>query len=142
SAGSSNGTGNDLDNLLIGNYGSKVLSGMGGADTMIGGAGNDSYYVDSTSDVVTENPDEGTDRVYAAADYTIGPNIEQLWLLEGAGSINGFGNNTDNYLSGNSGNNTLIGGDGRDQLAGAGGGDGRNGGAWGRSTSRDKHQDW
>src|SRR5262249_41381194 len=129
SAGSSNGTGNDLDNLLIGNYGSNVLNGMGGADTMIGGAGNDSYYVDSTSDVVTENPDEGTDRVYAAADYTIGPNIEQLWLLEGAGSISGFGNNTDNYLSGNSGNNTLIGGDGRDQLAGAGGGDRMIGGA-------------
>src|SRR5262249_54022769 len=124
-----NGTGNDLDNVLIGNSGSNVLNGMGGADTMIGGAGNDSYYVDSTSDVVTENPDEGTDRVYAAADYTIGPNIEQLWLLEGAGSISGLGNNPDNYLSGNSGNNTLIGGDGRDQLAGAGGGDRMIGGA-------------
>src|SRR5262249_10392932 len=128
-AGSINGTGNDPDNYLSGNSGSNQLNGMDDADTMIGGAGNDSYYVDSTSDVVTENPDEGTDRVYAAADYTIGPNIEQLWLLEGAGSISGFGNNTDNYLSGNSGNNTLIGGDGRDQLAGAGGGDRMIGGA-------------
>jgi VCBS repeat-containing protein len=141
------GTGNDLDNVLVGNSDGNHLNGMGGDDlldgkggddtmiggagddTMIGGAGNDSYYVDSTSDVVTENPDEGTDRVYASADYTIGPNIERLELLEGAGSINGTGNDLDNVLSGNSGANVLAGMGGNDTIGGGGGDDTMIGGA-------------
>ena len=127
--GNINGSGNNLNNVLAGNSGNNVLDGKGGDDTMIGGAGDDRYYVDSTGDLVTENPDEGFELVYASVDYTIGPNIEQLVLFEGAGNINGSGNNTDNYLQGNSGNNTLIGGDGRDSLAGAGGGDTMIGGA-------------
>src|SRR5262245_48573351 len=72
---------------------------VSGDATVIGGAGNDSYYVDSTSDVVIENPGEGNDTVYALVDYTIGPNIENLTLLERAGSINGTGNNPDNDQS-------------------------------------------
>ena len=32
-------------------------------DTLIGGAGNDTYVVDSTTDVITENAGEGTDTV-------------------------------------------------------------------------------
>jgi trimeric autotransporter adhesin len=123
-----NGTGNNLNNALVGNSRNNVLDGKGGDDTMIGGAGNDTYYVDSAGDLVTENSDGGFDRVYASVDYTIGPNIEGL-VLEGAGNINGFGNNTGCYLSGNSGNNTLIGGDGGDTFAGGGGDDTMIGGA-------------
>lgn len=36
---------------------------------MIGGAGNDTYVVDATGDVVTENADEGTDLVQSAVTY-------------------------------------------------------------------------
>jgi VCBS repeat-containing protein len=126
--GNINGSGNDLNNVLVGNSGHNVLDGKGGDDTMIGGAGNDRYYVDSTDDVVTENPDGGFEWVYASADYTLGANIEGL-VLEGAGNINGFGNNTGCYLSGNSGNNRLSGGDGGDELNGAGGDDTMIGGA-------------
>lgn len=36
-----NGTGNDLANLLVGNYGANRLKGLGGIDTLKGGAGND-----------------------------------------------------------------------------------------------------
>jgi Ca2+-binding RTX toxin-like protein len=35
------GTGNDLDNVIIGNASANVLSGLGGNDTIDGGAGND-----------------------------------------------------------------------------------------------------
>jgi Ca2+-binding RTX toxin-like protein len=146
--GNINGSGNDIDNKLVGNSGSNVLDGKGGDDTMIGGAGNDTYYVDSTGDLVIENAREGNDIVFASVDYTIGPNIERLTLVEGAGNINGRGNNDDyNTLVGNSGNNTLygmggynimyggagddtlIGGNGRDDLDGGAGDDTMIGGA-------------
>ena len=58
-----NGTGNSLDNIIIGNSGNNILSGNegndtldggAGADTMIGGASDDTYTVDNVNDVVTE----------------------------------------------------------------------------------------
>ena len=47
---------------------------------MVGGTGNDSYSVDSSGDVVTENPGEGADTVSASVTYTLGANIETLIL--------------------------------------------------------------
>ena len=55
------GTGNGLDNTILGGTGNDTLnggagddtlSGGAGADTMIGGTGNDTYIVDNTGDVV------------------------------------------------------------------------------------------
>lgn len=40
-----NGTGNSLDNMIIGNAGSNILNGILGSDTLVGGAGNDTYIV-------------------------------------------------------------------------------------------------
>ena len=57
-----NGTGNALDNILIGNSANNSLNGGAGADTMRGGAGDDAYTVDNAGDIVAENPDEGIDR--------------------------------------------------------------------------------
>ena len=96
--------------------------------TMAGGVGNDTYYVDNTSDVIKENADEGTDKVYASADYTLSDNIENL-TLTGTDSITGTGNDSDNYIIGNSGDNTLSGGAGNDTIDGAGGADSMIGGA-------------
>ena len=72
------------------------LDGGGGADTMVGGAGNDTYVVDNAGDVVTEARQRGgTDTVQASASYTLGANVENL-TLTGNGSINGTGNGYDN----------------------------------------------
>ena len=49
-----------------------VNDGGAGADTMIGGAGNDTYVVDNAGDVVTENANEGTDTGEASITYTLG----------------------------------------------------------------------
>jgi Ca2+-binding RTX toxin-like protein len=58
------GTGNALDNLIIGNTannnltggdGLDTLNGSTGNDTMIGGAGDDTYLTDSSLDVITES---------------------------------------------------------------------------------------
>src|SRR5262245_38460845 len=93
------------------------LHGEGGGDTMIGGAGDDLYDVDSASDLVTENLDEGHDGVFALLDYSLGPNIEYVQLT-GYGNLNAVGNDLNNSLRGNSGSNTLIGGLGDDTLDG------------------------
>ena len=38
------------------------LDGKAGADTMIGGAGNDTYVVDNAGDIVTEPPTKASTR--------------------------------------------------------------------------------
>ena len=67
---------------------------------MIGGAGNDTYVVDATTDVVTEAAGEGTDTVQSSVTYTLGANVENL-TLTGTGNINATGNTLDNTLTGN-----------------------------------------
>ena len=56
-----NGTGNSLDNIIIGNDGANVISGGVGNDTLYGGSGNDKYLfelndgVDSINDLSGDN---------------------------------------------------------------------------------------
>lgn len=89
---------------------------------MSGGLGDDSYYVDSSGDVVAEQGDEGNDTVYSTVDHTLGANLENLTLL-GATDIRGTGNDDNNIIIGNSGSNWLSGGLGNDTLTGGGGDD-------------------
>ena len=121
------GTGNDLANTITGNDGNNVLDGLTGADMMIGGLGNDSYYVDNAGDVITENAAEGTDAVFSSLTYTISTNLENL-TLTGASNIDGIGNDVDNVITGNAGNNSLSGGLGNDTLIGGKGNDTLDGG--------------
>ena len=77
-----NGTGNAIDNLIVGNSSDNILDGVTGADTMIGGQGNDIYYVDNAGDVVTELAGEGIDTVQSSISYQLGSNMENLLLLD------------------------------------------------------------
>ena len=89
---------------------------------MVGGAGNDTYVVDSTGDSVTEAAAGGTDTVESSITYTLGAEVENL-VLTGTNAINGSGNALNNSLTGNTAANRLDGGAGADAMAGGAGND-------------------
>jgi Ca2+-binding RTX toxin-like protein len=99
-----------------------VLDGGAGADVLAGGAGNDAYFVDNSSDQVLENPDEGNDTVYASIDYRLTANLDNV-ILQGSGDLQAYGNGLVNALYGNSGNDILNGEADADAMYGGGGND-------------------
>ncbi len=113
---------------------------------MDGGAGNDSYQVDTGDDLTFEGVGGGTDTVFAnvpvaGAGVYLYANVENLVLL-GTTSF-GVGNELANSLTGNSSGNFLLGGAGADVINGGAGNDALfgEGGAdrfvFGRSTGGD-----
>ena len=111
--------GNDM---LSGGAGDDLLIGHQGDDAMIGGIDNDSYYVDSLGDTVTELSGEGHDTVYSFIDMTLADNAEVLSLVIG-NAVFGTGNALGNLIVGNDYDNVLDGGGGADDLWGLGGND-------------------
>jgi Ca2+-binding RTX toxin-like protein len=112
-----NAMGNDLSNVLAGNTGNNVLDGGGGADAMAGGLGDDTYYVDTLFDVVTEAANAGQGKVVTSLSYVLGANVEDL-ALTGMGNVDAIGNALNNVLAGNAGKNVLDGSVGDDSMAG------------------------
>lgn len=157
--GATSGTGNESDNVIVGNDLANTLSGLAGDDTidggfglkgdvLKGGAGNDTYYLNNKLDKIVETSGAagGVDIALAKVDVmALGANVEYLKLLEvgqndddssvatyGIGnSLNNIisGNTGDNQLSGLVGNDTLIGGAGNDALIGGVGNDVLTGGS-------------
>lgn len=120
--------GDDGGDNLAGNDGNDRLDGGAGADIMTGGTGDDTYFVDNTSDTITELVGEGTDRIYAAVSYSLqGYDVETLSLTGTA--VQGDGNDADNAITGSGADNVLNGGIGVDRLKGMDGADTINGGA-------------
>ncbi|MGH6614979.1 beta strand repeat-containing protein [Sphingomonas sp.] len=122
-----NATGNALNNNMRGNVAANILDGGIGNDQMLGGAGDDIYYVDVAGDTVVEQIGDGNDTVLTARTYALGggQEIETLATANDAGTgfINLTGNEFANTLRGNAGGNRLDGWLGSDTLTGLGGAD-------------------
>ncbi|MEY4979155.1 MAG: hypothetical protein RLZZ352_1425 [Pseudomonadota bacterium] len=104
--------------MLTGNTGANRLEGLGGNDTLDGGAGgSDIYYVDSAGDVVIEtnaSVSGGVDMVYTAlATYALGAYVEH-GLISTAVAANLTGNTLNNWMNAGSGDNVIDGGAGGD----------------------------
>ncbi|MCX7084519.1 MAG: FG-GAP-like repeat-containing protein [Methylococcales bacterium] len=113
--------GNNLNNILDGSQAS-------GANILVGGTGNDTYYL-GAGDSVVELAAGGTDLVYSygSIDMTSWFNIENT-TLQGSTSESLTGNTLANVLTGNVGANLLIGATGNDTLNGVEGKDTLDGG--------------
>ena len=126
--------GGDGNDILDG--GSDNTSGTAGydrvVDRMIGGTGNDTYYLDNPADVVEEQANGGIDTISAIFDVTLAKDVENLvfrdfWYAEG--KYRGYGNASDNVMIGNNSDNQLRGLGGDDTLTGNDGDDVLDGGA-------------
>ena len=135
SKGNISGTGNALDNLIIGSTSQNVLSGGDGADTLIGGLGNDSFYGETNA-----APGDDADTVsYVGAKKAIvfslantlagqntgGAGTDRIYDVSAIENLTGSsfndtltGSATGNVLSGTDGNDTLLGLTGADVLVG------------------------
>lgn len=83
-------TGNSLDNTLFGNRFDNEFDGVTGADTMIGGLGNDTYTIDNVGDEVIEYAGEGIDTIRSKININqLADNVENVKLLDFTDAENG-----------------------------------------------------
>jgi len=109
-----NAIGNDLNNIIIGNSGVNILKGYGGDDT---------YYVDSRSDVVVEAADGGIDTVFSTVSFDARTTHVENLRAHGDAALNLIGNDLNNDIIGNDAANIIKGGGGDDRMEGRGGDD-------------------
>ncbi|WP_422040368.1 M10 family metallopeptidase C-terminal domain-containing protein [Roseibium sp.] len=91
------GTGNELDNILLGNSGANVLSGKAGADTMTGGGSTDTFaFADGDSGTAVDDRDlitdfvSGTDLLdLTAMDAEDGTSGNQAFRFLGTAALDG-----------------------------------------------------
>lgn len=98
------GTGNELNNRIIGTAGADILSGLGGNDLLQGGAGDDVLYGGDGDDDL--RGEDGADHLFG-----------------GAGADKLYGGAGNDRLEGGDGNDWLEGGGGADILVGGAGAD-------------------
>ncbi|ESQ73977.1 hypothetical protein [Asticcacaulis sp. AC402] len=103
---------------MIGNAGNNALNGGAAKDTLAGGLGDDSYWVDNTGDKVVEASGEGFDTIYASVTCTLTARYAEVLELTGSANLDATGNSVGNTLKGNSGGNTLNRLGGNDILTG------------------------
>lgn len=124
-AGEIDGTGNELDNFIIGTDGNNVLDGGAGADLLIGGGGEDTFIVDHAGDKVI-----GFGLVNSSVSWSLADGGGNQLILTGTADVDGSGTDgAADELTGNIGKNHLSGGGGNDVLDGGAGDDTLDGGA-------------
>jgi len=142
------GTGNALDNRIVGNMENNILNGGAGADILVGNEGDDTYYIDNAGDQVIEGSNLGsgidtiiskialTSLVANVENYTFDTNVainltfgaEDNTVRGGAKGDILAGGGGINWIEGRAGNDILTSGSDSDRLDGGTGADQMTGG--------------
>jgi Ca2+-binding RTX toxin-like protein len=117
-AAATRGEGNSLDNVITGNGAANYLKAGLGADLLVGGGGNDRYFIHDADDRVLEVAGGGVDHVLSQVDFRLSEGVETLELVGPARA--GTGNAGANRILGTAAANRLDGGAGIDVLIGGG----------------------
>ena len=117
------GFGNALANRIEGGTGADQLYGLGGNDVLVGGAGDDYYWVEDSGDQVVEAVDGGSDKVWVTAPYWVVPDYVESVSIYGSVGVQLVGNAQANALYGGDGDDILNGGAGADIMGGGKGND-------------------
>lgn len=116
-------TGRVIDPTVFqGTDGNDIIEGREQNDHMIGGAGDDIYYIDSADDVVVETAGNGYDQLVSIVSVSMHAEVEAVHLI-GEGPMDVIGNELDNYIIGNDSANVVTAGLGDDIISAAGGHD-------------------
>jgi Ca2+-binding RTX toxin-like protein len=83
-------------------------------DTLDGGKGDDTFYVNDPKTVVIERPGEGNDTIVTPFNYSLADTEVENLTLTGNTAVNATGNAANNILTGNAAANVLTGGLGND----------------------------
>ncbi len=120
-------SGNELDQEIYGNAGANVLRGGGGVDFLLGGLGDDTYYITDGRETIFEYAGEGRDIIYTSLSHGLaaGSHVEVLSAisLSSTDPLQLSGNELNQEIYGNAGANILRGGGGFDLLLGGFGDD-------------------
>jgi Ca2+-binding RTX toxin-like protein len=105
--------------VLTGTDGSDYLVDIVGGDTLIGGAGDDTYYIYDSRTQIVEQPGGGNDTVFVYVSDQAPANVENLNV--GSPWITGIANSAGTNMSVLDQHDTLVGGAGNDTMTNAGG---------------------
>ncbi|QOZ22711.1 Calx-beta domain-containing protein [Bradyrhizobium sp. CCBAU 51753] len=113
--------GTTLSDYIVGGAGNdRLFGGTGSPNTLQGGTGNDTYFVEASGDSIVEFAGEGTDTVQTPlTTFVLPANVENL-THTGSSDFVGVGNGSDNILIAGGGSNYLVGLGGNDTLIGGG----------------------
>ncbi len=120
-----------LDEItIIGNKEKNTLTAGKNKSIMVGGLGDDTYYIFSSEDTVIEEANGGKDTIKFANGSTVTSinlgnygNVENADCSNGSADLSIAGNDLNNILTGGSGDDIIRGGTGDDTLIGGGGQD-------------------
>jgi Ca2+-binding RTX toxin-like protein len=128
-SGALDGTGNGLDNVIVGNDGANILSGLAGDDTLRGNGGADTLIGGDNDDIMNGGDGNNDTASYATASAgvtvslattsfqnTVGAGFDKISNVE-----NLTGSGFADTLTGDSGKNTITGGGDGDTLTGGDG---------------------
>ena len=123
-------TGNNIAQTITGNAGANILNGGVDTlrDTLIGGLGDDTYVINTATDIIVENAGQGTaDRAKVSVSFTLAAGVDIEFLETASPGLTTAlaltGNEIAQTITGNRGDNILNGGRGNDILTGGVGSD-------------------